>query len=116
MVRAYLDSDAAYDGIFVTAVRTTGIFCRPSCPARKPQPHNVEFFPRVADALAAGFRPCKRCRPLEPTGATPEWLEPLFQELDRDPTRVWRANDLRALGLQPARVARWFKQHHGVTF
>ena len=66
MERAFLASDATYDGLFFTAVRTTGIFCTPSCPARKPHPQNVEFFATVSDAVFAGYRPCKRCRPNEP--------------------------------------------------
>lgn len=63
MERAFLGSDASYDGIFFTGVRTTGIFCRPSCRARKPLPSNVEFFASVREALFAGYRPCRRCDP-----------------------------------------------------
>jgi hypothetical protein len=66
MMNAFLNRDAGYDGVFVTAVATTGIFCRPSCTARKPRPENVDFFPAARDALMAGYRPCLRCRPLEP--------------------------------------------------
>ena len=65
MERAYQRSDASYDGVFYLGVRTTGIFCRPSCSARKPKPENVEFFALPKDALFAGYRPCLRCRPLE---------------------------------------------------
>ena len=65
MERAFLASDATYNGLFFTAVRTTGIFCLPACPARKPLPKNVEFFATVKDAVFAGYRPCKRCRPTE---------------------------------------------------
>src|SRR5699024_8905762 len=55
--------DRRFDGMFFTAVRTTGIFCRPSCPARTPRPENVEFFSTAAAAAEAGFRACRRCRP-----------------------------------------------------
>ncbi len=58
----------------MAAVRTTGIFCRSSCPARRPHPHHVEFFETSGKALAAGYRPCLRCRPLETNGAAPTWL------------------------------------------
>ncbi|MGH9255586.1 MAG: Ada metal-binding domain-containing protein, partial [Vicinamibacterales bacterium] len=58
MERAFLCSDPSYDGIFFTGVRTTGIFCRPSCRARKPLPGHVEFFATVREALFAGYRPC----------------------------------------------------------
>jgi AraC family transcriptional regulator of adaptative response / DNA-3-methyladenine glycosylase II len=61
--RAVSSRDARFDGRFVTAVRTTGIYCRPSCPAQTPRRENVHFFPRAAAASAAGFRACKRCRP-----------------------------------------------------
>lgn len=116
MLEAFLERDAGYEGIFVTGVRTTGIFCRPTCVARKPRPENVEFFPGPREAAGAGYRPCRRCRPLEPAGGTPEWLRPLLDEVEGDPTRRWRDRDLRAMGLEPARVRRWFKAHHGLTF
>ena len=60
---AVLARDLEADGAFVLAVRTTGIYCRPSCPARRPRPENVRFLDTAADAERAGFRPCKRCRP-----------------------------------------------------
>lgn len=61
--RAVLARDTRYDGRFFTAVLTTGIFCRPICPARPPKPENCRFMPSAAAAQAAGFRPCLRCRP-----------------------------------------------------
>jgi AraC family transcriptional regulator of adaptative response/methylated-DNA-[protein]-cysteine methyltransferase len=116
MLTAFLEGDAGYDGLFFTAVTTTGIFCRPSCPARKPKPSNVEFFARATEAAVAGYRPCKRCRPLEPADAPPAWLRPLLDEVEADPTRRWKDADLRALGMDPVRVRRWFSAHHGMTF
>ncbi len=116
MLEAFLQRDSGYEGIFVTGVRTTGIFCRPTCPARKPRPENVEFFRGAREAAAAGYRPCRRCRPLEPAGGTPDWLRPLLDRVEDEPTRRWRDQDLRAMGLEPARVRRWFKAHHGLTF
>src|SRR3954452_5382601 len=85
MEQAYLTSDAAYDGLFFLGVRTTGIFCRPTCPARKPLPRNVEYFATAKEALAAGYRPCKRCHPMR-LGAQPEWLNCLLAEIDKNPT------------------------------
>ena len=116
MYRALAERDAAYEGIFVAAIRTTGIFCRPSCPARKPRPENVEYFRRAGDALAAGYRPCKRCEPMIPLGAAPDWLDPLLGEIDRDPLRRWTEQDLRDRQFDPNRVRRWFREHHGMTF
>src|SRR5437588_12915958 len=60
---ARIRRDPAYDGRFFTGVRTTGIYCRPVCPARRAQSKNVEYYPSAAAAEAAGFRPCLRCRP-----------------------------------------------------
>jgi len=116
LLRAFNTRDGSYEGVFVTAVRTTGIFCRPTCPARRPKLENIEFFPTSRDALAAGYRPCKRCVPLTPVGRAPSWLAPLLDAVDREPARRWRDDDLRRLGLSPSRIARWFKAHHGVTF
>ena len=64
--RRVLARDAAADGRFVYAVRTTGIYCRPSCPSRRPRFDSVEFYPAPAAAERAGFRPCKRCAPHQP--------------------------------------------------
>ncbi len=64
--------DARFDGVFYTAVRTTGIYCRPSCPAVTPKRVNVAFFPSAAAAERAGFRACRRCRP-DSTPGSPEW-------------------------------------------
>jgi AraC family transcriptional regulator of adaptative response/methylated-DNA-[protein]-cysteine methyltransferase len=66
--------------------------------------------------LLAGYRPCKRCQPLEPNGATPEWLQPLLSALSDDPTQRWRDADLRAMRLDPDRVRRWFQTNYGMTF
>src|SRR5215212_3117693 len=85
LVRAYRRSDAAYDGIFFVAVRTTGIFCRPTCPARKPLPKNVEYFPSPRDALASGYRPCKRCKPMT-HDQQPAWVTTLLSRVDLSPT------------------------------
>ena len=111
-----MSRDASFDGIFVTGVHTTGIFCRPTCPARKPRPENVSFFLSSQEALLAGYRPCRRCRPLEPEGTPPEWLRPLLDDLEADPTRRWTDADIRSRGLSPERVRRWFRKHHGMTF
>lgn len=70
--RAISSRDTRFDGQFVTAVRTTGIYCRPSCPARTPMPANVSFFATSAAAHEAGYRACKRCLP-EAAPGSPEW-------------------------------------------
>jgi AraC family transcriptional regulator of adaptative response/methylated-DNA-[protein]-cysteine methyltransferase len=116
MEAARLARDASYDGVFYVAVRTTGIFCRPSCSARTPRPENVGYFPTVKDAVFAGFRPCKRCRPLEARGRPPEWVQRVLDLVESDPSNRCTDADLRALELEPARVRRWFQEHYGMTF
>ncbi len=73
-VRAVQSKDDRFDGWFFTAVLTTGIYCRPSCPATPPKPQNMRFFPSAAAAQQAGFRACKRCRP-DASPGSPEWNE-----------------------------------------
>ncbi len=116
MLRAVNARDRSYDGIFFLGVRSTGIFCRPGCPARTPLPENCEFFAHTRDALFSGYRPCLRCRPLDVAGAPPVDIHDLLQRVDAEPERRWRAADLRALGLHPDRVRRWFQARHGITF
>ncbi len=116
MYAALVSRDTSYDGLFFTGVKTTGIFCRPTCSAKKPKQDNVEFFPSAEEALSSGYRPCLRCRPLEPSGSAPDWLRPLLAEVERDPTRRLTDADLRERGLDPLRVRRWFRQHHKMTF
>ncbi len=70
--RALASRDSRFDGRFFTAVVTTGVYCRPVCPARTPRRRNVRFFPSAAAAEEAGFRPCRRCRP-ESSPGTPAW-------------------------------------------
>lgn len=116
MEAAYRRSDASYDGLFYLGVRTTGVFCRPSCPARKPLAKNVEYFASVRDAIFAGYRPCRRCHPLEVPGAHPAWVTRLIGEVQRDPGRRIRDQDLREMGIEPARVRRYFRRRYGMTF
>src|SRR5271169_4847754 len=71
-IRAVQSKDARFDGWFFTAVRTTGIYCRPSCPVVPPKPQNMRFYPSAAAAQQAGFRACKRCRP-DASPGSPEW-------------------------------------------
>ncbi|WP_025274142.1 AlkA N-terminal domain-containing protein [Haloglycomyces albus] len=71
-LRAVRSKDARFDGWFCLAVSTTGIYCRPSCPARTPKPANITFYPTAAAAQQAGYRACKRCRP-DATPGSPDW-------------------------------------------
>src|SRR5215218_7891440 len=71
-IRAVQSKDARFDGWFFTAVLTTRIYCRPSCPVVPPKPENMRFYPSAAAAQRAGFRACKRCRP-DASPGSPEW-------------------------------------------
>jgi len=115
MQRAYLCKDSSYDGIFFLGVRTTGIFCRPSCPARRPLPENVDYFASAREALFGGYRPCKRCRPLETAGQPPEWGGQALSIADGSSERI-RDSELRRSGIDPFRVRRYFQSHYGMTF
>lgn len=113
---ALLKRDSSFEGIAVVCVKTTGIFCRFTCSARKPKRENVEFMPTPHEALLHGYRPCKVCNPMNYHGSAPEWIKPLLAEINENPTIPLRNQDLRARALDPARVSRWFKKNHGMTF
>ncbi|MBI1832504.1 MAG: methylphosphotriester-DNA--protein-cysteine methyltransferase family protein, partial [Planctomycetes bacterium] len=107
MTRAYQQGDASYNGLFFLGVRTTGIFCRPTCPARKPLPKNVEFFPTVQAAVASGYRACKRCRPLA-ADDHPAWAADLLAAVEREPAVRISDADLKTRGIDPGTVRRYF--------
>jgi methylated-DNA-[protein]-cysteine S-methyltransferase len=109
MQRASDERDAAYDGVFYIAVRTTRVFCRPTCSARKPLPQNVQYYATATEALAAGFRPCKRCRPVERADVEPvtlRWLEspvgPLLVGATEERVCLLEFTDERRPGTQSA--------------
>jgi AraC family transcriptional regulator of adaptative response/methylated-DNA-[protein]-cysteine methyltransferase len=116
MYAALLRRDAAYEGIFYTCVKTTGIFCRPVCSARNPKRQNVIFVRTVEEAYGRGFRPCKVCRPLESAGQAPEWAGPLFKLAAEANGHRVVDQDIRDAGIDPARARRFFKGRYGMTF
>ncbi len=109
MWEAVQRSDASYDGLFFYAVKTTGIFCRPSCRSKLPKRENLCYFASGAEACAAGFRPCKRCRS--------DLLEyrPMREIAAEIKSRLDRAAPLDDVGLTPRRMTDIFKQEYGVT-
>ena len=116
MYRALVERDGSFEGLFYACVRTTGIFCRPTCHARKPKPENVEFTPTIQEALHRGYRPCQLCEPMTAGPAAPNWLAPLLDEIKNDADLKLRDRDLRARGLDPVQVRRTFKRSFGMTF
>jgi AraC family transcriptional regulator, regulatory protein of adaptative response / methylated-DNA-[protein]-cysteine methyltransferase len=115
MDKAFRERDGSFDGVFFAAVSTTGIFCRPSCPARKPLPGNVSYYSTAAEALFAGYRPCERCKPLA-SDTDPEWVSDLVERVEAEPGLRIRDEELRAQGLDPATVRRRFQARFGLSF
>ncbi len=116
MYRALLERDPGFEGVFVVAVKTTKIFCRPTCPARKPKASNVEYFANPQTALLAGYRACLRCRPMLAHPAPPQILLDLIEAIEQAPAEKLREQDLRTRGLDPSTVRRQFQKHFGMTF
>ena len=116
MYQASFDKNPDFEGVFWMGVKTTGIFCRPTCTARKPKFENVEFFDNTKAAILKGYRPCKVCKPLENPNETPAEIQKILDELSADPSLKFRDYDLVQRGLEPATVRRWFQKHHGMTF
>ena len=116
MYQASYEKNSDLEGVFWMAVKTTGIFCRPTCTARKPKPENVEFFDNTKDAIQKGYRPCKVCKPLVNPDETPLDIRKLLIELSENPGLKLKDVDLVERGLQPITVKRWFLKHHGMTF
>ena len=116
MYQASFDKNPDFEGVFWMGVKTTGIFCRPTCTARKPKPENVEFFRSAKEAILKGYRPCKVCKPLENPDETPEYIQKILEELREDPSLKFRDSDLVERGVEPATVRRWFQKNHGLTF
>lgn len=116
MYRALVRRDAGFEGIFFVGVTTTGIFCRPTCRVRTPKRENVEFFPTASDALHAGFRPCRRCRPLDHGRKPPPVVERLLATVEEDPSARLRDLDLEQRGIDPSTARRAFKRYCGMTF
>lgn len=116
MYQAIIEKDPSFEGQFITAVKTTGIFCRPTCTARKPKPENVEFLSSTAEAMRKGYRPCKVCNPLENIGEAPLAIRALLDDLHADPSVKYKDWDLVQRGLEPNQVRRWFLKQHGITF
>jgi AraC family transcriptional regulator of adaptative response/methylated-DNA-[protein]-cysteine methyltransferase len=116
MYNALLNKDVSYEGSFIAAVKTTGIFCRPSCTARKPKKENVEFFKNTKEAILHGYRPCKVCNPLELIGETPDYVSSILKEVRDNPSKKFKDWDLRQKGIEPGKIRRWFLKHHGITF
>ncbi len=113
MYDAFMRRDVSYEGIFFVGVKTTGIFCRPTCPARRAKRENTELFQSAKDTLLNGYRPCKTCKPL---GATPDYIQKLIDQVAANPPKKITDYDLTKMNIEPNKVRRWFKANHGLSF
>src|SRR6476619_7844015 len=116
MYRALVNRDPSFEGIFYAGVRTTGIFCRPTCTAKKPERVNVDFFAPPSEALHSGYRPCLRCHPIDPDQPPPKLIARLRAEVDRAPDGRLTDKELAAMSIDPSTARRQFKRHYGMTF
>ena len=116
MYRALVNRDPSFEGIFFVGVRTTGIFCRPTCTAKKPARENVDFFPTPSEALHSGYRPCLRCHPMDPDKRPPRLIERLRTEVEHAPDGRLTDKELAAMAIDPSTARRQFKRHYGMTF
>ncbi|UWR72764.1 bifunctional transcriptional activator/DNA repair enzyme AdaA [Phaeobacter inhibens] len=116
LYQALLTRDDRYDGQAYVCVATTGIFCRLTCPARKPKRENCQFFSSVGECIEAGFRACKRCHPLRPMAEADPAVATLLAALDERPDYRWGEGDITRMGLDLSTVRRSFKRQFGMTF
>lgn len=116
MYQASLDKDSSFEGTYWMAVKTTGIFCRPTCTARKPKKENVEFFLSTEEAIEKGYRACKVCKPLKKLNETPQYIRELLAELAQNISLKIKDADLLERNIEPVTLRRWFLKNHGMTF
>jgi AraC family transcriptional regulator of adaptative response/methylated-DNA-[protein]-cysteine methyltransferase len=113
---ALLARDVRYDGQAYVCVASTGIFCRLTCPARKPLARNCSFHASIADCLQAGFRACKRCHPVAAAAGADPAITTLLTALDARPFYRWSESDIIQMGYDPSTIRRSFKRQFGMTF
>lgn len=114
--QALLAKNKEYEGVFYVGVKTTGVFCRPTCPARKPKFEHCEFFETAQQALFASFRPCKRCRPLSHPNQVSKLIQTLVEAVEANPEKRWRNSDFQELSIDASTARRQFKKRFGMTF
>jgi AraC family transcriptional regulator of adaptative response/methylated-DNA-[protein]-cysteine methyltransferase len=116
MVEAMTKSDATYDGKFYVGVHSTGIYCLPSCKAKKPKMKNVVFYPTREEAIAAGLRGCKRCKSEKFPDVLPDWLHSVLRCMRENRTeRLNESKLIQMAGVDISTIRRYFKTHLGMT-
>ncbi|MDP3524171.1 MAG: trifunctional transcriptional activator/DNA repair protein Ada/methylated-DNA--[protein]-cysteine S-methyltransferase, partial [Hoeflea sp.] len=113
---ALLARDPSYDGRAYVCVSSTGIFCRLTCPARKPRRENCSFHATVGECIQAGYRACRRCHPMAPAAEAEPAIKLLLAALAERKDHRWSEPDIARMGLDPSTVRRVFNRHFGMTF
>ena len=113
---ALLEKNSLYEGVFFVGVKTTGVFCRPTCNARKPKFANCEFYRTAQEALLASFRPCLRCKPLSNPNQMSDTVRLLVEHIEADPSKRWKDRDFENLSIGASTARRQFKKRFGMTF
>jgi AraC family transcriptional regulator of adaptative response / methylphosphotriester-DNA alkyltransferase methyltransferase len=114
--QAIIDNDESYNNQFFYAVKTTGIFCKPSCKSRIPKKENVRIFPNAEEALLAHFRPCKRCKPTNERLPDNEWVALITEYIDRNYPEKLTLETLADISHgSPYHLHRTFKKIIGIT-
>lgn len=114
--QALVAKKSDYEGVFYVGVKTTGIFCRPTCPARKPKFENCEFYKTAQEALLASYRPCVRCRPLSHPNQASDLIRTLVEAVEANPEKRWKDRDFKELAVDVSTARRQFKKRFGMTF
>jgi AraC family transcriptional regulator of adaptative response/methylated-DNA-[protein]-cysteine methyltransferase len=114
--KALLEKNTEYEGVFYVGVKTTGVFCRPTCPARKPKYENCEFYRTAQEALLASFRPCMRCKPLSHPNQVSDSVKKLVEAVEEYPEKRWKDSDFETLAVDASTARRQFKKRFGMTF
>jgi len=114
--KALVEKRSDYEGVFYVGVKSTGVFCRPTCPARKPKYENCEFYETAQQALLASFRPCQRCRPLSHPNQVSDIVRLLVEAVEQNPEKRWKGRDFKALSIDESTARRQFKKRFGMTF
>ncbi len=114
--QAIVDRNPDFVGIFYTGVKTTSIFCLPTCRARTPKKANVAFYNTLKSALEDGFRPCKLCKPTENAEQAPKIVQQAIDWVRNRPKEKITDAQLAAKGISPHSVRNWFNKHYGMTF
>ncbi len=114
--QALVERATDFVGIFYVGVKTTSVFCIATCHARKPKKENVEFYTSFKEALDAGYRPCKVCKPTENANQAPESVERAIKMVKDNPKEKVTDYQLKQCEISPELVRRWFNKHYGMTF